>query len=32
MKKIVENWCSTSLILKIFIGLVLGAVLGIAFP
>ncbi|MBR4376010.1 MAG: serine/threonine transporter SstT [Spirochaetia bacterium] len=32
MKKIVEKWCSTSLILKIFIGLVLGAVLGIAFP
>ena len=32
MKKIVEKWCSTSLILKIFIGLVLGAAFGIAFP
>ena len=32
MKKIVEKWCSTSLILKIFIGLVLGAILGLAFP
>ena len=32
MKKFIEKWCSTSLILKIFIGLVLGAVLGLAFP
>ena len=29
MKKIIEKWCSTSLILKIFIGLVLGAILGL---
>ena len=32
MKKIIEKWLSTSLILKIFIGLVLGAVLGLLFP
>ena len=32
MKMIIEKWLSTSLILKIFIGLVLGAVLGLLFP
>ena len=32
MKKIVKLWISSSLVLKIFIGLVVGAGLGIAFP
>lgn len=32
MKKIVEKWNSTSLVLRIFVGLVIGAILGVAFP
>lgn len=32
MKKIVSVWTSTSLVLKIFIGLLIGAVLGIIIP
>ena len=32
MKKIFEKWCSISLIVRIAIGLVIGAVLGIAIP
>ncbi len=32
MKKIIEKWCGTSLILRILAGLVFGAVLGIFFP
>lgn len=32
MKKIVEKWNSTSLVLRIFVGLVIGATLGVAFP
>ena len=32
MKKIFEKWCSISLILRIAIGLVIGAILGIVLP
>lgn len=32
VKKIVKVWTSTSLVLKIFIGLVIGAVLGVTLP
>jgi len=32
MKKIIEKWVGTSLILRIFVGLVLGAVLGLLVP
>ncbi len=32
MKKIIEKWCDMSLVLRIFIGLVLGAILGVAIP
>ena len=32
MKKIIEKWCDMSLVLRIFIGLVLGAILGVAVP
>lgn len=32
MQKIIKQYCETSLILRIFIGLVLGVVLGIALP
>ena len=32
MKKIVEKWCSTSLIMRIAAGLVIGALLGLLVP
>ncbi len=32
MKKIIEKWFSISLILRIFVGLVLGAIIGLVFP
>lgn len=32
MKKVIENYTKMSLVLRIFIGLVIGAVLGICFP
>ena len=32
MKKVINLWTSSSLVLKIFIGLVIGAVLGVVFP
>jgi serine/threonine transporter len=32
MKKIIEKWCNTSLLIRIFVGLVLGAILGLILP
>ena len=32
MKKAVETWCSTSLIMRIAAGLVIGAIIGLVFP
>lgn len=32
MKKVINLWTSTSLVLKIFIGLVIGAALGVFVP
>ena len=32
MSKVLEKWCNSSLVLRIFIGLVIGAALGVVFP
>ena len=32
MKKVFEKWCSISLVLRIAVGLVIGAILGLLFP
>ena len=32
MKKVFEKWCSISLVLRIAVGLVIGAILGLLVP